>query len=131
MIKIIKSIILIILGFILYSVIILISFWTITNQYPPKNSYILFFLIYFLISSYSIINYNCNYESSQTIIIKNEKKENIELIECVICLEEIPNHIKIYDLDCKHVFHIECIEQWKNYGTTCPLCRADIKIEIG
>ena len=52
-------------------------------------------------------------------------------IECSICLEEI-NDDSSSSLECNHVFHDYCIEEWakvsrksrnENIEWVCPLCR--------
>lgn len=48
-------------------------------------------------------------------------------MECAICLNSVRKTRHTRELDCKHVFHSECFEQWTNNGgTTCPLCREPI-----
>ena len=48
-------------------------------------------------------------------------------MECAICLNGVRKTRHTRELDCKHVFHTTCFEQWTNRGgTTCPLCRDSI-----
>jgi len=57
---------------------------------------------------------------------KCQKEINYDLKEydCSICLEKIIDHKILFDLPCKHKFHLHCIEQWRNMNkNTCPLCR--------
>ena len=46
---------------------------------------------------------------------------------CSICYMNFEN--EACELNCKHVFHKECINSWitKGNGKNCPLCRSDIK----
>jgi hypothetical protein len=58
---------------------------------------------------------------------------------CSICQDN--KHSKVYksyvknltnlsllrQLNCKHKFHIECIETWLTYNKTCPMCRKNLK----
>ncbi len=59
---------------------------------------------------------------------------------CAICFDTIsiesllskknenkPN--KMMSLDCKHTYHINCIEEWGKKSNTCPICRNPIKKE--
>lgn len=39
---------------------------------------------------------------------------------CSICLENNPEHTMI---NCGHLFHKECIDQWIKIKPICPLCR--------
>jgi len=44
--------------------------------------------------------------------------------ECCICMNEINQLNKLKQLNCKHVFCTECIDQIKtNDNIQCPLCR--------
>jgi hypothetical protein len=44
--------------------------------------------------------------------------------KCTICQDEYHNDNKVRELNCKHVFHLECIDQWlKEYSYKCPQCR--------
>jgi hypothetical protein len=36
---------------------------------------------------------------------------------------------KMMSLDCKHTYHINCIEEWAKKSNTCPICRNPIKKE--
>ncbi len=42
---------------------------------------------------------------------------------CSICLEEFNSEKEIAVLDCKHIYHMECIIVWINKDPSCPLCR--------
>jgi hypothetical protein len=61
----------------------------------------------------------------------SEKKihENISYVkdivknkECSICYTEYEN--SAVQLNCKHIFHYNCILRWLNTSNTCPLCRS-------
>jgi hypothetical protein len=51
----------------------------------------------------------------------NSIKQN----DCSICIEPLTK-IKSKELNCKHKFHIECIQNWYNVNHTCPICRTVI-----
>lgn len=52
--------------------------------------------------------------------IENKHKDK----NCSICLEEYEKEDIIKQLECKHMFHKNCIEPWlKEYSHKCPLCR--------
>lgn len=55
-----------------------------------------------------------------------------EVMECSVCLSSIEEEATIRLLpNCKHMFHVECIDVWLNSNKTCPVCRtvADPKIQ--
>ena len=43
---------------------------------------------------------------------------------CVICLDDIDSK-NIYKLDCCHVYHQKCIDEWLLKQNTCPICRKE------
>lgn len=47
--------------------------------------------------------------------------------ECSICLENINANTPIYNLDCKHYFHKNCLQLAIKENLLCPLCRAQIR----
>lgn len=45
--------------------------------------------------------------------------------ECAICLGEFVEGERVRVLEnCKHCFHIRCIQRWLNAHSSCPTCRA-------
>ena len=58
-------------------------------------------------------------EQSKVYINKEEKDE-----ECPICLENYGKNKKLIKLNCGHIIHSECWNQWKKHKSSCPLCRA-------
>lgn len=46
--------------------------------------------------------------------------------ECSICLDVVENNELIKLINCNHVFHKYCINEWKKINNTCPLCRKNI-----
>jgi len=46
------------------------------------------------------------------------------IVQCSICLDEIHQHSSLCVLNCKHVFHDNCLKEWAQYGFECPCCRA-------
>ena len=45
---------------------------------------------------------------------------------CTVCHENIGLEDKVRVLDCKHVYHVDCIDEWCGINATCPVCRGDI-----
>lgn len=47
--------------------------------------------------------------------------------ECVICLGELePGEFVRLLPNCKHAFHVPCIDEWFLAHTSCPICRSPI-----
>ena len=53
---------------------------------------------------------------------------------CSICYESLENNEitnKIYNLECNHKFHTDCIMKWfRNKNSTCPLCNDSINYQL-
>ncbi|KAL1559840.1 RING-type E3 ubiquitin transferase [Salvia divinorum] len=51
-------------------------------------------------------------------------------LECAVCLARFED-VEILRLlpKCKHAFHIDCIDQWLEKHSTCPLCRCKVTAE--
>ncbi|EEF39831.1 ring finger protein, putative [Ricinus communis] len=48
-----------------------------------------------------------------------------EALECSVCLSTVVEDAMVRLLpNCKHMFHVECIDMWLGSHTTCPICRA-------
>ncbi|CAH8328616.1 unnamed protein product [Eruca vesicaria subsp. sativa] len=48
-----------------------------------------------------------------------------DLTECAVCLSEFEEGESGRVLpNCKHTFHVECIDMWFHSHSTCPLCRS-------
>ena len=60
--------------------------------------------------------------------------QNVDELTCTICLEKIDlsdkGQTKVIQLDCRHIYHQDCISSWYFGGITsvqsCPLCRVKI-----
>lgn len=51
-------------------------------------------------------------------------------VECAVCLSEFEENEKGRLLpNCKHRFHVECIDMWFFSHSTCPLCRSSVQPE--
>ncbi|XP_057787199.1 E3 ubiquitin-protein ligase ATL42 [Salvia miltiorrhiza] len=51
-------------------------------------------------------------------------------LECAVCLAKFED-VDILRLlpKCKHAFHIDCIDQWLEKHSTCPLCRRKVSAD--
>lgn len=51
-----------------------------------------------------------------------------ETVECSICLSNIEEKATVRILpNCKHIFHVDCIDMWLFSNTTCPVCRTAVE----
>jgi E3 ubiquitin-protein ligase RHA2 len=49
--------------------------------------------------------------------------------KCTICMNEMILDEEYLDIECKHIFHKECLETYlKNYNHICPVCRKEIGV---
>ena len=81
---------------------------------------------------YEIINNNRSEERIVTQLslrtLKNKTKVKINTqknIDCAICQEEI-NHDNtqiVRILECKHIYHMDCIDNWLIIKRECPMCK--------
>ncbi|KAK8545516.1 hypothetical protein V6N12_026348 [Hibiscus sabdariffa] len=44
-------------------------------------------------------------------------------VQCCVCLEDIEMGSQAKEMPCKHKFHCECITQWLELHSSCPVCR--------
>ncbi|XVF40772.1 hypothetical protein PTKIN_Ptkin01aG0142500 [Pterospermum kingtungense] len=50
--------------------------------------------------------------------------------ECCICLGVFEDGEKVKVLpSCKHSYHSECVDRWLSAESSCPLCRASLRVE--
>jgi hypothetical protein len=48
-------------------------------------------------------------------------------VTCAVCLEDLRGGEMVRSLpECRHVFHVGCIDAWLQMHVTCPLCRVDL-----
>jgi|LakMenE18May11ns_1017337.scaffolds.fasta_scaffold00077_6 hypothetical protein len=48
---------------------------------------------------------------------------------CSICSDDYKDDDTVSTLNCKHIFHKNCIEEWGHYNPVCPVCKASIKTQ--
>ena len=52
---------------------------------------------------------------------------NSKEAQCLVCLAPLKNGDQVStsnNSECDHIFHYECIYQWLQQNTECPLCRS-------
>ena len=53
-------------------------------------------------------------------------------VECAVCLSEFEDDESVRLMPkCDHVFHRECIDMWLGCHVSCPVCRADLRLDSG
>ena len=65
--------------------------------------------------------------NTQVKVSLEKVKYNGDECECEICFEKVKQGDKIYNLDCFHKFHADCLMEWLHYKQDCPVCRCKIK----
>ncbi|KAC9968853.1 hypothetical protein E3N88_45015 [Mikania micrantha] len=62
-----------------------------------------------------------------TIPIIAYKKSDPDPCECSVCLVDVEDGDMVRVLpDCKHLFHVNCIDEWFAGHTSCPVCRVPV-----
>lgn len=59
-----------------------------------------------------------------TMSYRKAKKSKSTDDKCAICLSAYKTNDTVKRLQCKHVFHPECIDPWLKTSTLCPICRS-------
>ena len=54
---------------------------------------------------------------------KTFKKDIYNTDECSICLETFKEDENLIQLNCNHIFHLHCIDDWLQIQENCPVCR--------
>ncbi|EOA36266.1 hypothetical protein CARUB_v10010511mg [Capsella rubella] len=51
--------------------------------------------------------------------------------DCVVCLSKLKEGEEVRKLECRHVFHKQCLEGWLHHlNFTCPLCRSALVSDL-
>ena len=53
----------------------------------------------------------------------NKKEKNLQ---CAICLTDFEDKDKVRLLSCTHVYHDDCIGQWFEANSSCPVCKHNL-----
>ncbi|XP_076919258.1 E3 ubiquitin-protein ligase RING1-like [Bidens hawaiensis] len=62
-----------------------------------------------------------------TVVSFSKSDGSVEGCDCSVCLTEFEEDDTLRVLpNCKHAFHVRCIDTWLRSHTNCPLCRAVI-----
>lgn len=55
--------------------------------------------------------------------INNNEVNNETPCNCIVCICDIEDNDECKKLDCGHMFHIGCIDNWLRRTLECPMCR--------
>nr|QFG74504.1 MAG: ring finger domain protein [Megaviridae environmental sample] len=90
---------------------------------------------------YNLLDINSNINQTEEnledvlVTLDDECLDNMKTIKleqdlddkCSICMLDFNEDNEIYDLKCKHTFHVACMKQYlENYGYQCPVCRTEL-----
>ncbi|KAJ7948398.1 RING-H2 finger protein [Quillaja saponaria] len=66
-------------------------------------------------------------EALPTFLFKKQNNNSQDdMIECAVCLSVLENEEMVRELpNCKHIFHVDCIDKWLESQSTCPICRTE------
>merc|ERR1711964_188512 len=48
--------------------------------------------------------------------------------KCTICLDAMEVGSEVPVVKCKHVFHEECLDNWRKFNEICPCCRYHVPL---
>ncbi|TMW88700.1 hypothetical protein EJD97_018224 [Solanum chilense] len=69
--------------------------------------------------------------ASLPLFLYKRNDHDNDIIECSICLSIIEDGELVRVLpNCKHNFHVECIDKWFNYHSTYPVCRTEAESRL-
>jgi hypothetical protein len=64
--------------------------------------------------------------SPQQLAAATERNVDVPVdTNCSICQEELTRGTRLRA--CRHTFHEQCIDQWLQLNTRCPVCRHDVR----
>ncbi|KAI3449457.1 hypothetical protein Pfo_006122 [Paulownia fortunei] len=70
----------------------------------------------------------CIMNSLPTFIYDSKSQESP--LECAVCLSEFEDNETGRILpECKHCFHVDCIDMWLQSHCDCPICRTQVKVQ--
>ena len=92
---------------------------------PNKQSQTYMFLfivicIMFGIILYKIVQWGCDIYKNHCYLKTSAYSGDGDV--CTICIEEFKNGETVRTLQCKHIFHKNCIDEWFEKKEVCPNC---------
>lgn len=67
---------------------------------------------------------------NQILNMSSVKFKNVKTKDnnCTICCTQFENNDSVILLNCNHIFHKECINEWIHYKAECPLCKTSVNV---
>ena len=67
---------------------------------------------------------------NQILNMSSVKFKNVKTNDntCTICCTQFENDDSVILLNCNHIFHKECINEWIHYKAECPLCKTSVNV---
>ncbi|KAL1808975.1 hypothetical protein DCAR_0728498 [Daucus carota subsp. sativus] len=67
---------------------------------------------------------------SLPVVLYGVLKKEISVVECCICIGVFEEQDKVKVLPvCGHYFHSECVDRWLSTQSSCPICRAHLRVD--
>ena len=48
--------------------------------------------------------------------------------KCCICCVEFEEGEAVFETECRHLHHHECLQKWLRVKRICPLCRQEVRL---
>ncbi|XVF24250.1 hypothetical protein REPUB_Repub13aG0111400 [Reevesia pubescens] len=92
-------------------------------------STIIFFAIRLICSNFARFKDRLPVFTFHYINPSSSSKTKVGVPYCCVCLYEAEEGERLRRLPrCNHCFHVDCIDAWFQYRSTCPLCRNEVSI---
>nr|QFG73879.1 MAG: ring finger domain protein [Megaviridae environmental sample] len=94
------------------------------NQQIPFSQYTIHAIL--CMASHASHEPHASHASDQlrNINTKYPKLPVLEKTECPICFNIIKTHVR--ELECNHVFCVDCIDEWFKKSLLCPICKRSV-----
>ncbi|XP_013752066.2 RING-H2 finger protein ATL40 [Brassica napus] len=67
-------------------------------------------------------------DSLPTFVVEVNGNHDVSATECAVCLALLEEKDAARMLpNCKHVFHVACVDTWLATHSTCPICRSEVE----
>ena len=92
-------------------------------QYISNNNLLFGILTHNILQTDDVVSSLCEEDISK--LNKYELKDNLK-DKCAICIDSMETTQEVIELDCKHIYHSQCIiEYFTKYNYKCPCCKKE------